>query len=274
MKFYKRLLSVGMVIIALFFASSPCYAIDHAFGPNIEETLESYIASTSWNTSRISHPKNPKYRNTEGNIVGPDPSTMWTTEYGGFKAFWHDDQQLKYFQDATNNNARYLWDAEDGSLGDVIMGGDAFIDISTNFAWALPLNGPAKITSFFGFRRDPITGQAGSGHGGTDISATTGTPIYAVADGTVSASQFHSSYGNYVKIDHGDDGGGNHVETLYAHMSRRVATAGQKVVQGQVIGYVGSTGRSTGPHLHLEVRINGTRVDALNYFPSLNWIKV
>lgn len=273
MKGCKKLLSIYMAVFMLITSCIPCQAVTNAFAADIEPILDSYIDEAGWSSSRIYNPPNPRYRDAEGNIVGPDDSVTWSTKHGSFRAFWHDDQQMKYFQDATNNNARYLWDADDSSLGSIIEGGDAFVDISTNLAWALPLNGPARITSFFGYRTDPITGKSGSGHGGTDIGASTGTPIYAIADGTVSNSQFHNSYGNYVKIDHGMDANGNKVETLYAHMSRRVAYAGQKVTQGQLIGYVGSTGRSTGPHLHLEIRINGTRKDVLDYFPSLDWYK-
>ena len=99
-----------------------------------------------------------------------------------------------------------------------------------------------------------------STHTGLDIAATTGTPIKAVASGTVICAEYSGSYGNLVKIDHG-----NGVETWYGHTSKMYVTKGQKVEAGDVIAAVGSTGNSTGPHLHLEIRINGEHVDPQNY---------
>ena len=146
-------------------------------------------------------------------------------------------------------------------------GGNTYqFDPGSGFYWPLPASS-VKITSFYGPRRDPITGKSAN-HSGTDIgSAPTGTPIYAAHGGVVLTSASHSSYGNYVVLSRGDG-----ITTLYAHMSRRAVSVGQVVSQGQVIGYVGSTGRSTGPHLHFEVRVNGARQDALKYYPNVKWI--
>jgi len=102
----------------------------------------------------------------------------------------------------------------------------------------------------------------GRQHMGLDIANSVGTPIYAAEAGTVIASYYSSSYGNIVKISH-DNG----MITYYAHMSKRIASEGQKVKRGQLIGYMGSTGRSTGSHLHFEVRINGTAKNPLKYLP-------
>ena len=128
--------------------------------------------------------------------------------------------------------------------------------------WPLPVAG--TITSQFGHRVDPITGEVSS-HTGTDIACAEGTPILAAADGTVTVANgldsWGGSYGYYIQIDHG---GG--LETLYAHCSSICVTTGQQVQAGQVIGYVGHTGRVTGSHLHLEVRIEGNRADAMQYF--------
>lgn len=99
-----------------------------------------------------------------------------------------------------------------------------------------------------------------STHTGLDISATTGTPIKAVASGTVTCASYTGSYGNLVKIDHG-----NGVETWYGHTSKMYVSVGQKISAGDVIAAVGSTGNSTGPHLHLEIRINGTHVNPQKY---------
>ncbi|MGZ4386790.1 MAG: murein hydrolase activator EnvC family protein [Gaiellaceae bacterium] len=119
----------------------------------------------------------------------------------------------------------------------------------SGFVW--PLSG--IITSGFGMRW-------GSLHPGLDIAAPIGTPIHAAASGTVIYAGWESGYGNFVVIDHG---GG--IATAYGHQSAIAVSDGQSVTQGQVIGYVGSTGYSTGPHLHFEVRVNGTPVDPMGY---------
>ncbi len=100
-----------------------------------------------------------------------------------------------------------------------------------------------------------------STHTGLDIAAPQGTPIKAVTDGTVTAASMAGSYGNLVKIDHG-----NGVETWYGHTSKMYVQVGQTVKAGDVIAAVGTTGNSTGPHLHLEIRINGQHVNPQNYF--------
>ncbi len=115
------------------------------------------------------------------------------------------------------------------------------------------------ITSFFGPRRVPIAG-ASTNHGAIDIAVPTGQNIYSVLDGVVILSNYSYGYGNYVVVDHG---GG--ITTLYAHASERYVYAGDSVSKGQAIAAAGSTGISTGPHLHFEVRVNGTRIDPLEY---------
>ena len=133
----------------------------------------------------------------------------------------------------------------------------------SGFLWPLApsLN---VLTSFFGSRPDPFTGKPDN-HTGIDIPAARGTAIYAAKSGVVTTSVMGSgsswSYGNYVVISHSDG-----TSTLYAHMSSRAVSKGDVVNQGDVVGYVGTTGRSTGNHLHFEVRVNGSRVDPLNYF--------
>ena len=128
--------------------------------------------------------------------------------------------------------------------------------------WPLPVAG--TITSQFGHRVDPITGEVSS-HTGTDIACAEGTPILAAADGIVTVANgldsWGGSYGYYIQIDHGTG-----LETLYAHCSSICVTTGQQVQAGQVIGYVGHTGRATGSHLHFEVRANGNRVNPLQNF--------
>lgn len=116
-----------------------------------------------------------------------------------------------------------------------------------------------STSSGYGLRTHPVLGGARA-HKGIDLAAPTGTPIFATADGTVGKAEWFSSYGMYVAIEHGGD-----LETRYAHMSRIAVASGQRVRKGEVIGYVGSTGRSTGPHLHYEVRVGGTAVNPVPY---------
>ncbi|MGL5439399.1 MAG: murein hydrolase activator EnvC family protein [Filifactoraceae bacterium] len=123
--------------------------------------------------------------------------------------------------------------------------------------WPLAVQG--KITSLFGYRRHPITG-AGNTHTGLDIAAPKGTNVLAASDGVVIASGYAGSYGNRVMIDHG---GG--IVTLYGHNSALVVQKGAKVKRGTVIAKVGTTGSSTGNHLHFEVRVNGKFVDPRKY---------
>ncbi len=117
-----------------------------------------------------------------------------------------------------------------------------------------PING-ARLSSGFGMRRHPVLGYSKM-HKGVDFAAATGTPIYAAGDGVVEYASRFSSYGNYVRIRHNST-----LKTAYAHMSRIAAKNGSRVKQGEIIGYVGTTGRSTGPHLHYEVMVNGKQVN-------------
>lgn len=129
---------------------------------------------------------------------------------------------------------------------------------STKFLMKTPING-ARLSSRFGKRRHPISGYTRL-HKGTDFAAPTGTPIYAAGNGVVERASRYGGYGHYVRIRHQKG-----FKTAYAHMSRygRGVRAGRSVRQGQIIGYVGSTGASTGPHLHYEVYKNGRAVDAM-----------
>lgn len=115
------------------------------------------------------------------------------------------------------------------------------------------------ITSEFGYRPSPISGQLKL-HQGLDFGAPPGAPVYATADGVVSFAGFDSEYGKLVSIDHGYG-----VVTRYAHNSELFVVVSQKVKRGDVISAVGNTGRSTGPHCHYEVRVNGVPVDPTNY---------
>ena len=137
----------------------------------------------------------------------------------------------------------------------------ANVPSESGFLWPLP--GRYNLSSLYGSRKHPVTGKANN-HTGIDVPAPSGTSILACKSGVGTTSTYNNSYGNYVVVSHSDG-----TSTLYAHMSRRNASKGQTVSQGQVIGYVGTTGSSTGNHLHLEIRVNGSRRDPINYFQSL-----
>jgi len=130
-------------------------------------------------------------------------------------------------------------------------------NIGVKFIWPIPDS--TRITSRFGPRKAPVAG-ASNFHKGVDVGAPKGTPIYAAAGGTVVISTYHYSAGNYVMINHG-----NGVYTVYMHASKLLVDVGDKVKQGDKIALVGTTGYSTGNHLHFGVRINGTYYDPLNY---------
>ena len=174
-------------------------------------------------------------------------------------------RQNSYLQLLQNPQYEELWTELLGGFaqgGGELMNPDSTRTPTGTLQWPLPVAG--TITSQFGHRVDPITGEVSS-HTGTDIACAEGTPILAAADGTVtvanSLDSWGGSYGYYIQIDHG---GG--LETLYAHCSSICVTTDQQVQAGQVIGYVGHTGRATGSHLHLEVHVNGSRTDAMRYF--------
>ncbi|MFN3727909.1 MAG: M23 family metallopeptidase [Allosphingosinicella sp.] len=125
----------------------------------------------------------------------------------------------------------------------------------------MPVQG-ARWTSSFGVRSDPFRGRAAM-HGGIDMAGPVGTPIYATADGIVSTADWQGGYGNLVELGHGAG-----IATRYGHLSRIMVRNGERVTRGQVIGLMGSTGRSTGSHLHYEVRIDGRAVNPLPFLQS------
>ncbi|TIX49000.1 M23 family metallopeptidase [Alteraurantiacibacter aquimixticola] len=125
----------------------------------------------------------------------------------------------------------------------------------------MPVEG-VRLTSGYGMRNHPILRQRRQ-HNGVDLAAGHGTPVYATADGRVGRAQWFGSYGNYVQIEHGGD-----LQTRYAHLSSYTVAAGERVQKGDLIGYIGSTGRSTGPHLHYEVRLDGEPVDPIPYMTA------
>jgi murein DD-endopeptidase MepM/ murein hydrolase activator NlpD len=136
---------------------------------------------------------------------------------------------------------------------------------------AIPSTEPVRGTSFtsgFGVRSDPFRGRAAM-HAGIDLAGPVGTPIYATADATVGRSEYHSGgYGNLVELEHGHG-----IQTRYGHLSKSLVTAGQRVKRGDMIGLMGSTGRSTGSHLHYEVRIDGKAVNPVPFLQSTNYLQ-
>src|SRR5688500_9867962 len=131
---------------------------------------------------------------------------------------------------------------------------------------AIPSTEPARGTNFtsgYGVRSDPFRGRAAM-HAGIDLAGPIGTPIYATADATVGRSEYNSGgYGNLVELEHGHG-----IQTRYGHLSKSLVSAGQRVKRGDVIGLMGSTGRSTGSHLHYEVRIDGKAVNPVPFLQS------
>ena len=142
--------------------------------------------------------------------------------------------------------------------------------LSPNFSgdWTMLADAPSlwpvegRVGSSFGEREDPFNGE-GRFHSGIDIEAPYGTPVRATADGDVSSAEMGAGYGREVVLNHGHD-----LETVYGHLSAIAVIAGQHVIRGQVIGYVGQSGRATGPHLHYEVRVHNVPVNPHKYLRS------
>ncbi|MBA3666333.1 MAG: M23 family metallopeptidase [Sphingomonas sp.] len=144
------------------------------------------------------------------------------------------------------------------------------LDNLASNAIAVPSEKPvrtAEFTSGYGIRSDPFRGGAAK-HAGIDLAAPMGTAIYATADGIVTDAGYNNGgYGNLIKLDHGRG-----IETRYGHLSGILVSAGQHIVRGQMIGRMGSTGRSTGSHLHYEVRIDGRAVNPIPFMKSNDYI--
>lgn len=168
-----------------------------------------------------------------------------------------DNQDLLYVALTLSNTTRELFrfQTEDGVIDFYNPDGET----GKQFLLRRPLEGGGTLRSRYGYRRHPIFGDYRL-HTGTDLAARSGTPIYAGGDGIVEMAQWYSGYGRYVELRHA-----NGYNTAYGHMSAIAdgISPGARVTQGQVIGYVGSTGQSTGPHLHYEIKINGNTVDPL-----------
>ena len=235
------------------------------------------LRETMWAMNAVDYSTHPESTTIDTTDEDGNPTTTEITETVLVIELTHktpDEMAADYhFTTRQNTYLQLLQDPQYEELWAELLGGfaqgggelmnpDSTRTPTGTLQWPLPVAG--TITSQFGHRVDPITGEVSS-HTGTDIACAEGTPILAAADGTVtvanSLDSWGGSYGYYIQIDHG---GG--LETLYAHCSSICVTTDQQVQAGQVIGYVGHTGRATGSHLHLEVHVNGSRTDAMRYF--------
>ena len=243
-----------------------------------EEQLDK-LRETMWAMNAVDYSTHPETTTIDTTDEDGNPTTMEITETVLVIELTHktpDEMAADYnFTTRQNTYLQLLQDPQYEELWAELLGGfaqgggelmnpDSTRTPTGTLQWPLPVAG--TITSQFGHRIDPITGEVSS-HTGTDIACAEGTPILAAADGVVTVANgldnWGGSYGYYIQIDHG---GG--LETLYAHCSSICVTTGQQVQSGEVIGYVGHTGRVTGNHLHLEVRIDGSRTDAMTFFES------
>ncbi len=171
------------------------------------------------------------------------------SEYNNYKIYDLEKYAISYTY--ADNNTAYWWPLGGSQDASGLYSGTA--------SWT-------RISSPYGSRIHPITGKS-SFHSGIDIPASQGTPIIATRSGTVTIATYHSSYGNYVEINHGDG-----TSSRYAHMMNGgiMVKVGQSVTQGQIIGKVGTTGASTGNHLHFEIRIDGKTTDPTQYVDAQN----
>ena len=239
------------------------------------------LRETMWAMNAVDCSTHPETTTIETTDEDGNPTTTEITETVLVIELTHktpDEMAADYhFTTRQNTYLQLLQDPQYGELWAELLGGfaqgggelmnpDSTRTPTGTLQWPLPVAG--TITSQFGHRVDPITGEVSS-HTGTDIACAEGTPILAAADGVITVANgldsWGGSYGYYIQIDHG---GG--LETLYAHCSSICVTTGQQVQAGQVIGYVGHTGRVTGNHLHLEVWVCRRRKDAMSFFNVYN----
>ena len=235
------------------------------------------LRETMWTMNAVDYSTHPETTTIDTTDEDGNPTTTEITETvlvielthktpNEMAADYHfTSRQNTYLQLLQDPQYEELWAELLGGFaqgGGELMNPDSTRTPTGTLQWPLPVAG--TITSQFGHRVDPITGEVSS-HTGTDIACAEGTPILAAADGIVTVANgldsWGGSYGYYIQIDHGSG-----LETLYAHCSSICVTTGQQVRAGAVIGYVGHTGRVTGNHLHWEVRLNGIRTDGMQYF--------
>ena len=235
------------------------------------------LRETMWAMNAVDYSTHPETTTIDTTDEDGNPTTTEITETVLVIELTHktpDEMAADYhFTTRQNTYLQLLQDPQYEELWAELLGGfaqgggelmnpDSTRTPTGTLQWPLPVAG--TITSQFGHRVDPITGEVSS-HTGTDIACAEGTPILVAADGTVIVANgldsWGGSYGYYIQIDHG---GG--LETLYAHCSSICVTTGQQVQAGEVIGYVGHTGRVTGNHLHFETRLSGSRINPIDFF--------
>ncbi len=191
-------------------------------------------------------------------------ASAMTPAYANSAAASSDTFRVKPEDLKANQTALGVSDPEFRALADSwgkINGATSKVEV------AVPSINPVEIMKFssgFGYRNAPTRG-ASRNHKGIDIPGPVGTPIYATADGSIGRAQWVSGYGKFVEINHG-----NAVQTRYGHMSALNVTPGQRIRKGDIIGYMGSTGRSTGSHLHYEVRIAGEAINPTAFLSPVN----
>ena len=256
------------------------YVSGNEFGSpvaSLEEEQVDKLREIMWEMNEVDYSTHPETITIDTTDEDGNQATAEITETVLVIELTHktpDETAADYhFSTRQNTYLQLLQDPQYEELWAELLGGfaqgsgelmtpDGTRTLTGTLQWPLPVAG--TITSQFGHRVDPITGEVSS-HTGTDIACAEGTPILAAADGVITVANgldsWGGSYGYYIQINHG---GG--LETLYAHCSSICVTTGQQVQAGQVIGYVGHTGRATGSHLHLEVHVNGSRTDAMRYF--------
>lgn len=238
------------------------YQIKKWFNPNLEDV--SCKQSINYVLRRLSrafkqHTNDPyaSYSKNDSALQSVVQGVMYGSAYTREYAKYTLDSSIEYYDEHKDAfEAKGISPMKD--FAEKVSELYTTTSISGNGQFTHPCPG-ATVTSRFGGREDPING-GGEFHNGLDLAASTGTPTYAAADGTVSIANYSTTAGNWVVIDHG-----NGLVTKYMHHSKILVSAGDVVHKGQQIGEVGSTGNSTGPHLHFQVELNGQAVNPENY---------
>jgi murein DD-endopeptidase MepM/ murein hydrolase activator NlpD len=215
--------------------------------------MERELASMQADVAVIREAAQRRYQFTASEVrrLGLDPSRLQTGTGGPFEAVETVRAADPNFK-ALFNSWTKLDQLEQGTVA---------------IPSAEPVHG-TNFTSGYGVRSDPFKGRAAM-HAGIDLAGPIGTPIYATADGIVQRSEYNNGgYGNLVELDHGHG-----IQTRYGHLSKSMVAAGQKVKRGDLIALMGSTGRSTGSHLHYEVRIDGKAVNPVPFLQSTSYLQ-
>lgn len=218
--------------------------------------MQQQVQAMEQNVAAIRQDVRERYQLTSQEVrkLGLDPKRFTKGEYTGQGGPFEAVEPLKAGTDSKFKELFTSWKRLDQlELGTI------------SIPSAQPVTGTA-LTSNYGVRSDPFRGRAAM-HAGIDLAGPTGTPIYATADGYVQRSEWAGGYGNLVELSHGRG-----IQTRYGHLSRSVVNAGDKVKRGQLIAYMGSTGRSTGSHLHYEVRVDGKAVNPIPFMQGTDYL--